>query len=320
MRRTDRIDLLRRLADHLADEEALGQEDRDLVLRQFELPAPGLWNFNGTLREYVLSSLEDGSEETLVELDEYLLGGSSREALEPSDLPWVSGNYRLFISHTHEHAALAGDVRTFLARWNIDAFVAHTTIEPTREWMREIEAALGSCDALAVFLTDDFVSSKWCDQEVGYCLARHIPVVPVKLHADPHGFISKFQAATPHHDSATWVTDAIFRALAGHGGAAHAMATPIAYRYALSGSFDGARGNFELLQKIPGDAWTRELVDMVERAPEGNRQIEHAGLSEGPFAGMSVPEAAAAVLEPIRERLGMNVAPLPPLADDDIPF
>lgn len=290
------------------------------MLRQFGLPASGYWDFDGTLRAYVLYSLEQGSDETLVELDEYLLGGSSRETLEPSDLPWVSGTYRLFISHTHWHAALAGDVRTIFSRWNIDAFVAHTAIEPTREWMRVIEAALGSCDALAVFLTDDFVSSNWCDQEVGYCLARRIPVVPVKLDADPHGFISKFQAATPRGDSAAWVADAIFRALVGHGAAVYAMATPIAYRYASSGSFDGARGNFQLLQDMPGEAWTRELVEIVERAPEGNNQIEQAVVGQGPFAGRPMPNAAAELLGPIRERLGMNVAPAPALPDDDIPF
>jgi hypothetical protein len=203
----------------------------------------------------------------------------------------------------------------------MDAFVAHDTIEPTREWQRMIEAALGSCDALAVFLTNDFVESKWCDQEVGYCIARRVPIVPVKLEADPHGFIAKYQAATPERGTDSWVADAIFRALTRHAGAIYALAGPIVARYLASGSFDGARGNFELLQQVPDEAWTAELVEMVERAPGANNQIEHTNVTEGPFAGETMPQAAAKLLTPVRERLGMNAPPEPSIpADDDIPF
>jgi hypothetical protein len=172
-----------------------------------------------------------------------------------------------------------------------------------------------------VFLTNDFVQSKWCDQEVGYCIARRIPIVPVKLDADPHGFIGKYQAATPRHAGAPWVADAILRALARHAGAMYDLAAPIVHRFVASGSFDGARGNFALLEQVPPEAWTRELVEMVERAPSENNQIEHAGVSDGKYAGQRMPDAAAALLAPIRERLGMNARPEPTfVADDDIPF
>jgi len=35
----------------------------------------------------------------------------------------------------------------------IDSFVAHTTSEPTREWVEEIEKALRTCDALVALIT-----------------------------------------------------------------------------------------------------------------------------------------------------------------------
>ena len=74
----------------------------------------------------------------------------------------------------------------------IHCFVAHIDIEPTREWQDEIESALETCDALAAYLTPDFVISRWCDQEVGFCVGRALPILPIRMGVDPHGFIAKY--------------------------------------------------------------------------------------------------------------------------------
>lgn len=48
---------------------------------------------------------------------------------------------------------------------------------------------------MVVFLTDDFHESDWCNQEVGYALGRHVPILTTKLEdSDPRGFISNKQA------------------------------------------------------------------------------------------------------------------------------
>jgi hypothetical protein len=270
-------------------------------------------------RTWVLPRLEDVTDEQLVELDEYLLAGPSRQLLDPADLPWESGTFHLFVSHTHTHAALAGKMRTYFKPWRIDAFVAHEDIDPTRQWEQVIEAALGSCHALAALITPDFVPSKWCDQEVGYCLARKVPIVPVKLDADdPHGFIAKFQAVTPRRaDDAAWAADAIFRALARHPALRALMAGPVVYRFAASRSFDGARANFALLQEVSASAWTRELVETAERAAVDNSQIANANVVEP--SPRPMPEALDELLAPVREALDMNASELP-TSDDDIPF
>jgi hypothetical protein len=134
MRPGERVDLMRRLADQV-DGSGMPGADVEVMLRGFGFPAEG-WDggFDESLRTYVMRMIEQGQDEALVELDEYLLGGSSRDSLDPADLPWAAGTYKLFITHTHSHAALAGGVRNIFARWRIDAFVAHDTIEPTREW------------------------------------------------------------------------------------------------------------------------------------------------------------------------------------------
>lgn len=314
MRPGDRVELLRKLADRLGEDDFPWQ-DLGLVLSQFGFTTDGMWS--GSTRSCALRNLQNGSDESLVELDEYLFGDSSRDSLETADLPWETGTFRLFISHTSAHAPLAGELRRMFSAWRIDAFVAHTTIEPTREWQREIETALASCHAFTALLTSDFVESKWCDQEVGYCLARRVPIVPVRLEVDPHGFIGRYQAARPANPgTAPWVADAIFRALFRHAAIEDAMAAPVVYRYAASTSFEGARGNFALLREIAEGSWTRELVELARRAGEENSQVKHAVTS--PPDSKAMPDAAEELLAPVRERLGMNVPVV--VADDDIPF
>jgi hypothetical protein len=96
-----------------------------------------------------------------------------------------------------ETAKLKGDLELFGAT----AFVAHSDIHPTREWQDEIENALATADCLVALLTSDFHDSDWTDQEIGYAVARGMPIIPVKLGSDPYGFIGKYQAV-----SCTWAT------------------------------------------------------------------------------------------------------------------
>lgn len=315
MRPGARITLLRRLADRLADDD-YQWDDRDLVLGQFGFTTDDGRSGEGP-RGYALRHLQNGSDDSLVELDEYLFGGSSRDSLEAADLPWETGTFRLFISHTSAHAGLAGALRTIFSAWRIDAFVAHTTIEPTREWQREIETALASCHAFTALLTSDFAESKWCDQEVGFCLARRVPIVPVRLEVDPHGFIGRYQAArAAPPGTAPWVADAIFRALFRHAAIKDAMAAPVVYRYVASRTVEGARSNFALLREVSEASWTRELVELVERAAGENPQIQNATVLEPELKAM--PEATRELLASVRERLGVGAPVI--AADDDIPF
>lgn len=318
MRRGDRIELLKKLADRLGADD-YSWEDRRLVLYQFGLRVTSPNNWEDSARAYVIWHLEDANDETLVELDEYLFGGSSREVLDPATLPWESGTFRLFISHTSANAELASKLRGYFAPWRVDAFVAHTAIEPTREWERVIEAALSSCHAMTALVSDDFVASRWCDQEVGYCLARRVPIVPVRLGVDPHGFIAKFQAARVEHPhTAPWIADGIFRALARHAALREQMVASVVHRFATTTNFDGARANFPLLREIPADLWTRDLVELTERAIDENNQLRHANLVSPVYK--PVPEATRELLAPIRERLGMDLAVETAVLDDDIPF
>ncbi|MFB3789307.1 MAG: toll/interleukin-1 receptor domain-containing protein [bacterium] len=115
---------------------------------------------------------------------------------------WGNRGYRLFLSHTHENKITASDLKKQLEIFGISCFVAHIDIHPTQEWQNEIKNALLSMDAFIALLTDDFHSSYWTDQEVGFAFARNVPIVCLKMGIDPYGFIGKFQALTYSPESA----------------------------------------------------------------------------------------------------------------------
>lgn len=85
-----------------------------------------------------------------------------------------------------------------LAKRSIDAFVAHDSIEPTEDWKAVILHALASCDACLALLTPGFHESVWCDQEVGFCIARDVLVIPLNFGLMPYGFFGSYQALSVH--------------------------------------------------------------------------------------------------------------------------
>lgn len=192
-------------------------------------------------------------------------------------------------------------------------FVAHDTIEPSKEWQDEIESALRTCQALCALLTPDFVGSKWCDQEVGFAVSRRVAVVPLKLKDNPHGFIGKYQAVTVGSGSHTWeVAGQVFDALAKNRLTFEAMVPSIIRRYEKINSFDNTRAAFSLIQNIPAALWSQPMVEQVRRAATENNQVEHAYL----IGGRSIPEAVDELISTIE---GLEEASATS-QDDDTPF
>jgi hypothetical protein len=115
---------------------------------------------------------------------------------------WDNKGFRLFLSHKSEVKKETAELKEKLSLFGVSAFVAHEDIKPSRAWQTEIEYALHSMDAFAALMTENFHDSDWTDQEVGFALARGVPVIAVKLERDPYGFLGKFQALRADWDSA----------------------------------------------------------------------------------------------------------------------
>jgi hypothetical protein len=113
---------------------------------------------------------------------------------------WDQGFVRLFISHVAKHKKDVSKLKERLASFGVSGFVAHQDVEPSSEWQREIELALDSMQAMLALITPDFHLSSWTDQELGFALGRGILVIPVRIGADPYGFIGKNQAVAGSFD------------------------------------------------------------------------------------------------------------------------
>ncbi len=108
---------------------------------------------------------------------------------------WQPNSVKLFVSHRDYDKAYVHKLAQHLEKHGISSFVAHTSIEPDEQWQSEIEKALMSMDAMLAFITDDFFKSAWTNQEIGYAIAKGIPVISLKLgKTDPQGFIQSRQA------------------------------------------------------------------------------------------------------------------------------
>lgn len=128
---------------------------------------------------------------------------------------WGNLGVRLFLSHKIEYKKETEKLKEELKVYGISSFVAHTSIQPTREWLKEIENALLSMDAFVALLCDKFRESQWTDQEVGYAFCRGVPIISISLtEQDPHGFMSKDQKMLGSWDDIPKMAADIFSVLA----------------------------------------------------------------------------------------------------------
>ena len=289
-RRPDRT--LRRVARALT---RLGGVDRGLVLRQLKISP--IERPRESPYEFAVRVLEEISDERLLELERYLEQASApvdRDGLP--DGPWTADMFRLFCSHTHHLAPTLGALKTRLGRYGIDAFVAHIDIEPAAPWESVIEAALQTCDALCAFLTAEFHTSSWTDQELGWVAGRKRLVVCVQMGEVPYGFVAKWQAISPAADpDLDDLSDAIFNIFATHERSAPAMAEVVVSRFEKVRSHEAARSATGLVERLPATAWNEDLLARAEWVIGENHW-----LGDSDFGESTVAAAVTALVTKIR--------------------
>jgi TIR domain len=192
--------------------------------------------------------------------------------------------FRLFISHTSRHKREVGQLSAALSAHGIAGFVAHDSISPTEAWQDVILRALGECEALAAYLTEDFPKSEWTDQEVGAAVIRDVVILPLRVDINPYGFIGRIQAMPATGIDLGVLARLIAEALGRHPRTRAAMAEAVVDRFVHSYSFDNARENFARLQKVPAEAWTQELALSARRAVVENEQLRLAFVGDQPLS------------------------------------
>lgn len=98
-----------------------------------------------------------------------------------------------FLSHSHINLAIANEVASILRVFGLSGFIAHRDLESGSEWREEIQRQLREASLLVAIVSSHFAESDWTDQEVGFALARGIPIVPINAGLAPYGFMGHIQ-------------------------------------------------------------------------------------------------------------------------------
>ncbi|MDF1496829.1 MAG: toll/interleukin-1 receptor domain-containing protein [Patescibacteria group bacterium] len=107
---------------------------------------------------------------------------------------YIGSALRVFISYSTDDKILAGQLKLCLEDMGMQVFLAHEDLKPSQEWQDTILGNLDSADIFIPLITDSFQSSKWTDQESGIAFAKQKVILPIKVSANPYGFLQRFQA------------------------------------------------------------------------------------------------------------------------------
>lgn len=166
-------------------------------------------------------------------------------------MDWREGHIKLFMSHLSLHKTFVDKVARHLLDRGVDGFVAHRSIKTSRKWEGEIQEALDTCEASAISLHEGFSRSPWTEQEVGYCLARDIPIVPLDFCIKPYGFMRRYQAAPCVELDEPRVADVIYKVLLSDDNIGTRIVDAMIESLARSESFDQANRRAKQLRRIP---------------------------------------------------------------------
>lgn len=185
---------------------------------------------------------------------------------------WDDGFLHLFLSHVSAHKGAVSKLKKELWIYGVSGFVAHEDIEPTKEWVKEIELALNSAHALVALLTPDFHESKWTDHEVGVAFARGILIIPVRLGCDPYGFMGRTQAFTGELNKVDELASGMVGILLKHPATTKLMKEVLTVALERTWSYSNAKK--VSLAIIATTGFTQEQLERIRAACKDNSQVK----------------------------------------------
>ena len=201
---------------------------------------------------------------------------------DPDSLPiWKPGMVRLFISHRDTYKIQANELARALEPYGISSFVAHDTIEPMTQWRVEIRKGLETMEIMLAFVTDDFHESVWTNQEIGFALARNIPVISLKLEqSDPKGFIDEQQALKGRLDAPAASVQDICNTLAKSLGNRERLQSGLISAFVASQSFSETVRLFKRMAEVV-DRLSHDEVKRISDGFAANDQLHKCSYLTG---------------------------------------
>ncbi len=134
--------------------------------------------------------------------------------------------------------------------------------------------ALRSMHALAALITPGFHESKWTNQEIGWALGRGILLLPIRMGADPLGFIGSVQAIPGNASGTGKMASEIMDILLGHG--TTRTRTRLGLMTAFSGAETWASAKALCAHIINLTDFTEKEKEILWTACASNNQVSNA--------------------------------------------
>lgn len=202
---------------------------------------------------------------------------ADRPQVDPETLDnWKPGRVRLFISHRDKHKKEARELADALEVYGISSFVAHEVIGAMTIWQHEILKGLETMEIMLTFITDDFHESAWTNQEIGFALARNIPVLSLKLeNTDPDGFVSVEQALKGNFERPSDSAPDIYKLIEKKLNDKKRLQSALITAFIESPSWDDTRERFNRLNKVVENLSEEEVEQIIDGFKKNN-QLHHA--------------------------------------------
>ena len=182
---------------------------------------------------------------------------------------------KVFLSYSSLNKKLAGQLKYALEDYGLEVFLAHEDIEPSAEWVDTIINELKACDIFIPIITENFKESDWTDQEIGIAFAYNKVIIPIKLAADPHGFISRYQALKIDTNKIKSSCCKLVKVISSNPILRDLLnRDDLIKKFGNSRSFENAANNTELLLSIEG--FTIHQVTDIIKHTINNKQINES--------------------------------------------
>ena len=186
---------------------------------------------------------------------------------------------RAFVSYSVEKKEAGGAVKECLSRFGYECFLAHEDLQVSEEWKRRILEELGSADVFVALLSEEFLASKWCGQELGFIVSRpDVLVVPLSLDGTmPYGFIEHLQGTAVGQKTLKSVLEEVL-----YRKRPRQMIPAQIERVRQAGSFRGAEAAvLPLVSRF--ERFTDQEIEDFVRAAAGNYEVWDAGLCSSTY-------------------------------------
>lgn len=225
--------------------------------------------------ERLIPVLRAADTRTLLSLANFLR--RPRTLLLDEELPFHGQGLRLFFSHLSRSHEFVESVSTVLEDLSIEVLIAHQDIRPSRDWLAFLANGLDQCDGLVAFVETGFRESEWCDQEVGWALGRHRPILSLfREQTVPYGLAGRVQGLAFENDAPSTVAEKIISWAGTEELLRHRLLESLVQTLENSPNFDTTREVVKMLREVPATVLSTDLADRLATAATSNPQVEKA--------------------------------------------